>query len=214
MTMKTRTTLLRAVLLLSVILTSPQTSQAQWWQQKRKKNVVGETVKGAAIGAALTGLFGGDKKDREKAAKVGAALGALGALDKNRRLREEQERARQEQMARIEAERLALQRQMQAEAEARQRQQLIERERLARQQSQQLVYASPPAQSQQNMDATTLVKHVQRSLVVLGMTKPPITGIVDSETRNAILKYQKIMSIPTSGIANKFLLDHLWANGG
>lgn len=152
---------------------------------ERRKSVVEGSIEGAIVGSVLGNIFG-DKEDGKKIAKIGAAIGALKAAEKNRKQREAEERAYQEELLRLERERIQLERELRIQREQR---------------------LSATSSSQ-------LVKKVQRSLIVLGFAEPPVSGVLDPDLRNAIRIYQRVHKLTVDGLASQALLQHLQDNGG
>lgn len=91
-------TLASLAILLAAVATTP-VAQADGYrdyceQQARRlsgyngkaSDIVGGAIKGAIGAAIISGIFGGNKKDRKNAARTGAVLGGIGgALRKNSR---------------------------------------------------------------------------------------------------------------------------------
>lgn len=154
-----------------------------------KRSVIGGTAQGAVRGAILGAIVGG-----ESGAKRGAAIGgAIGLIRTAEQKEREREIYRQEQLS-LERERLAL-----------------EQERLRLEQA--IRPSPPPAGVPASADAS-LIRDIQRSLIVLGLFSGPVDGLYSPQLATAINQFQTRLSLPVTGVPDASLLSHLRANGG
>ena len=156
------------------------------FQPSLQAQVLGRAFGGALGGAALGSLVGG-----RDGAQTGAIIGGVIGLAKGAK-EKKQMAARQEAMARQQAERTRIEKE----------QQTAEIKRLKKQES-----------TQENFENGTVLE-VQKSLMRMGFDPGDINGKMQPATENAIQLYEQKYGLLETGRPSQELLKHMLRNGG